>query len=266
MPCDVTAGNEAELENLLFEEVPRIVLDMIREDVNALDIPDAARALFDSSVPALQIESRIGSAIREVCARYRSRISVANNSAAPSTPQSLSSNQSVTARGDRALRPSGSPHTSDGSLQDVSHPGGTEASSTTVPLMPIRTTGQSSNTLQPNSVGNPYSEVIVEPAETVQHSDMNRPNVPEMPSFLGDFHEQGFIPAPGMDPHVSEVASGYLPPVSVGHRQNAEQDIRRLEHDLMNAFEEGMDDYDLADFDFHVDSGDDVFLNDESYP
>lgn len=95
MPYDLASANEADLETLLQQEVPRIVLHSLSEQVNNMDIPDAARALFDPSTPYFQFENLIGNAIREVFTTYRSATSTANNSTAPSTTQPSSDNVSI---------------------------------------------------------------------------------------------------------------------------------------------------------------------------
>jgi hypothetical protein len=152
VPYDLTATNGAELENLLHQEVPRIVLNSLREHINTLDVSDAARALFDASAPHLQFENWIESAIREVFTTFRSSTAAVNNSAAPPTPQSLLGNQYIT-EVRRAAHPIGLQPTHLGLLQSAHHSGNVESSPATAPSVSTETMQRSNNIVQPNTPG-----------------------------------------------------------------------------------------------------------------
>ncbi|KFY90085.1 hypothetical protein V500_05312 [Pseudogymnoascus sp. VKM F-4518 (FW-2643)] len=234
VPYSLTTPNEAELENLLLHEVPQRVLNSLREDVNSLDVADAARALFDASAPHLQIENRIRSAIRELCAEYRSSIATSNNSGAPCTPQSLPENHFIVS-GREPAQSTTSQSTDKGSLQSAQHPSEAESSLSAAPPGSTETMQHSNSIMQPSALDeSSYTEDI--PGQD--------------PALTGD-----------VLPHTSGTVSENLPPYYPDQFQNAQQYIQQVGLDVANAYGTSMDEYVLSDFDFQVDFADDTFLH-----
>lgn len=233
MPYSPGATNEAELENLLLQEVPQRVLNSLEEDINSLDIPDAARALFDASAAHLQIENRIRNAIRELCAEYRSSTVPENNNNALPTQQSPSEHQFI-ARGSDAAQ-SNSPSTYQGSLQ---------------------------NAQKSSDAGSSVSATPSDCTETMQHSN----NIVQLSALVEHSYSGGILqqsPALSCDlvPQTSRTVSEFLPLYHPDQLQSAQQYIQQADYDVTDAYRTSFDENILSDFDFQIDFADDTFPN-----
>lgn len=195
-----------------------------------MDIPDAARALFDPSAPYFQFDNLIGSAIREVFATIRSARGTANNAAAPPTPQSSSANPYTTGDSSTAQSATGE-STPIESLRSSHHQlGGLEYLPAVAP----------NNTMHPIAIGEP--------------------------SYSGHTHEQAPPLATELPSHASETASNLSPPNPPSQLQSGGHMQQGGHYDEANAYggsisESLFDEFDLdGSFDYQA------FLNMSSGP
>lgn len=238
MPYDLAAAKEADLEALLYQEVPRIVLNSLSEQVNNMDIPDAARALFDPTAPYFQFENLIGNAIREAFTTYRLATATANNPIAPPTPQSSSANLSIA--GDSSAAQSTSCECTTMDLSQTSRRRLWTFESLPGPLMSLGITQRWNNTMHPTETGEP--------------------------SNSGRIHEQLPPPATELAPHTSETALNSFPQSHPGHLKSAEEYIHQGAHDdITSAHGASMDEY-MYEFGLPEDFDNDAFLNMPSDP
>jgi hypothetical protein len=225
VPYDLAAANEADMEMFLRQEVPSIALQRLSEQVNSMDIPDAARALFDPSSPLLQFESVIGNAIREVCSTYRSARAKANNPEAPPTPQPSSSNPSIV--------------------------GDSSASSATRESMPVDPL-QSSHRQRSNFESLPAEASTMLPEITRQRNDTVHPRATG--GFSARTREQVPPPAVESAPQASETAPNPFSQNPPSQLQNAESYMQQSEYyDMASVDEAGMDEYAVDEFGLPLD-------------
>ncbi|KFY23968.1 hypothetical protein V493_05534 [Pseudogymnoascus sp. VKM F-4281 (FW-2241)] len=238
VPYDLAAANEANLETLLHQEVPRIVIESLSEQVKNMDIPDAARALFDPSASYFQFENLIGNAIREVFTTYRSATTPANNSEAPPTPptsQSFSVNPSIAG-------------------------GSSTTQSSTLESTPINSLHSSRDQL-----GSPAPLLAVIPPESSDfmrgQNNTAQPRVVNRMS-LRTWHEQSPPLADEVVPQTSEAASSLFPPNPSNQLQNAEAYIQdSMHHDMTSACGAVMDEYMLDGSGLPLNFEDEAFLD-----
>lgn len=176
MPYDLVAANEARLETRFHQELPRIMLNLLSEQVKNMEIPDAARALFDPTAPHFQFEELIGIAIRDFFIRYRSVTATADNPEAPPTPQSSPVNPSIA--GDSST-----------------------VQSATSESTPIDSSQSSHHQLGSS-----------EPLPAVAPNNTIHPIATGEPSYSGHSHEQAPPPATELASHALETASNLSPP------------------------------------------------------
>ncbi|KFY44117.1 hypothetical protein V494_01629 [Pseudogymnoascus sp. VKM F-4513 (FW-928)] len=95
VPYDPPAANESELQALLHQEVPRILLSSMRREIDNMENPDAERYLWNMSDPSMGFDTLVGQAIEEAFQIYRSATGASNNPGALPTPRSSSANSSI---------------------------------------------------------------------------------------------------------------------------------------------------------------------------
>ncbi|KFY08357.1 hypothetical protein V492_06299 [Pseudogymnoascus sp. VKM F-4246] len=95
VPYDPPAANESQLEALLHQEVPRILLSSMRREIDNMENPDAERYLRNISDPSMGFDTLVGQAIEEAFQIYRSATGASNNTGALPTPRSSSANSSI---------------------------------------------------------------------------------------------------------------------------------------------------------------------------
>lgn len=230
MPYDLAAANDANLETLLHQEVPRIVMDSLSEQVNNMDIPDAARALFDPSAPYFQFENLIGNAIREVFTTYRSAIATTNSPEAPLSPQPSSENRSIV--------------------------GDSSASQSTNWERTPRFHHQVDD-FEPSPTGAPPMSLDI----PQQWNGTRRQLEDEALTYLGFTREQVPPPATEFAPQTSETASSLFPSNPSSQLPSAGEFMQQDgHHDVTSAYNASMDEYMFVNFD--LDGG----FDDEAFP
>ncbi|KFY77026.1 hypothetical protein V499_03491 [Pseudogymnoascus sp. VKM F-103] len=225
VPYDLASANEADLETLLQQEVPRIVLNSLSEQVNNMDIPDAARALFDPSTPYFQFENLIGNAIREVFTMYRSATATANNSTAPSTTTQPSSDNASIADDSSVAQSTCWERTTVNSSRSSHHQSGSfESLPTVVPPVFPDTTQRWSDPMHPIAAGGP--------------------------SYSRSMHEQVPPPSAELVSRASETTSNIVHPNPSGRMHSAGEAMQQGgQHNVMNGYGTSMDEYMFVDFD-----------------
>ncbi|KFZ23857.1 hypothetical protein V502_01664 [Pseudogymnoascus sp. VKM F-4520 (FW-2644)] len=191
-PYNLPAANGADLETILHREVPRIVSNRLREQINNMDIPDAARALFDPSGPYFQFDNLIGSAIIEVFATIRSARGTANNAAAPPTPQSSSADPSTTG-GSSTAQSASWENTPIGTLQSSrGQLSGFEPSPSVAPKDTMHSGGTGGSSYSGHihgQVSPPAAELVLHASETA--SNLSPPKPPGQLHIRGEYMPQG---------------------------------------------------------------------------
>lgn len=226
VPYDLASANEADLETLLQQEVPRLVLNSLSEQINNMDIPDAARALFDPSTPYFQFENLIGNAIREVFTTYRSATATTNNPTASPTSHPSSESQSIAEDSSAAQSAIWEPTTMDSSQSSHHQLGSCESLPTVAPPMAIF------------------------PDTTQRWDDAIHPIMAGGPSYSGSIHGQAPPHAAELVSRASETTSNKVPqnPSSQMH-SSGESMQQGGRHDVTSAYGTSMDEYMFVDFD-----------------
>lgn len=230
MPYDLATAGDADLETLLHQEVPRIVLNSMREEVNNMDMPDAARALFNPTIPYFQLENFIGIAIKEVFTTYRSATATANNPEVPLTPQSSSENRSIVEESSAAQS----------ATCENAHTDSMENS---------RDQLRESESLPP-----------VAAPEIRNEWDAMRPGATGRGSYQQRVREQVPLSAAESASHVSETASNsFLQNPSSLQQCTEEYMSQGGHHDMTNAYGANMDEYMFVNFDLEGGFNDEAF-------
>jgi hypothetical protein len=205
-----------------------------------MDIPDAARRLFDPSSPHFQFEKLIDDAIGEVFAKHRSTIAAANNPTLPPTPQSLSVLSMAKYRD--STQPTTLESTPTDSSQGYHHQQGD--------VHPFPAVGPSTS-----------------PGITQLWTESIRPRAAGEPSNSEPMDGQVPPPAAELAPRDSEIASDSFPQNPLRQLQSAEEYIQLFGYqDMTSAGGANTNDNSFSNFDFERDFDDVVFPNVSSGP
>ncbi|KFY60948.1 hypothetical protein V497_03256 [Pseudogymnoascus sp. VKM F-4516 (FW-969)] len=225
VPYDLASANEADLETLLRQEVPRIVLNLMRERIDNWETSHVERFLY-TPVAMFALDRMIGSAIEEAFQIYRSATATANDPEATPTPKSSSTNPSIA--GDSSSAP--------------------------------WSTWESTPIDPPQASGNQFGGFGFFPA--VAPNDTIHPRATGGSPYSGHIREQAPPPAAELAPQHSEVASSSFAPDIPGQLQSAEEYMQQgSNQNVTSAYEAGMDDYMYIDLDFEEDFDDEAFPN-----
>lgn len=232
MPYDLSAANDADLETLLHQEVPQILLNWLRERVNNMEPYVAERFLSsisdssDSSDSYHGFDAMIGRAIDEAFTTYRSATATANNPETSLTPQSSSDNPSIA--GDNSTAQSA-----------------TWESTRTVPLQSSRD----------QSCGFEPAPAVIPPESSGFEHQQNNATPTRFRNPFTESHEQFPPPAAELAPQSSETASNSTLPNPPNQLQSAE------EYDVTSAYDASMDEYMFVNFDLEGGFDDEAFSN-----
>ncbi|KFX91755.1 hypothetical protein V490_05743 [Pseudogymnoascus sp. VKM F-3557] len=229
VPYDLPSANEADLQTLLHQEVPRIVLNLMREKIDNWETSHVERFLY-TSLAMFPLHTMIGSAIEEAFQIYRSA-TAADNPEAPLTPKSSSANPSIA--GDSS------------SAQSA-----TWESTSIDPLQ---------------ASGDQFVEFGFFPA--VAPNDTMHPRTARGSPYSGHIREQAPQPAAGLVPQTSEAASSSFVPNLSGQLRSTEEYMQQgSQQDATSAYGASMDDYMFVNLDFEGDFDNEAFLNVSSGP
>ena len=207
MPYDLASANEADLETLLRQEVPRIVLNLMRERIDNWETSHIERFLY-TPIKIFTLGKMIESAIEEAFQIYRSATATANDPEIPPTPKYSSANPSIA--GDSS---SAQWSTWESWLID-----------------PLQASG--------NQFGGFGFFPAVAPNDTIH------PRATGGSSYSGYIREQVHPPAAESAPQNSEVASNSFAPNIPDQLQSAEEYMQQGSHqDVTSFYEDGMGDY-----------------------
>jgi hypothetical protein len=244
VPYDLATTRERDLETLLHQEMPRIVLNFMREKINNMEIPEAAQHLFNISERCLNFETMIGTAINEVFAIHRSATATSNCPETLPTPQYSSANPSIagdSSTGQAALWEN-TPRVTPIDLFQSSRSqlGGFEPLPAVIPPKSSESTRQQKNATQQRAAGR---------------------------SYLESFDEQSPPLSAEMAPRTPETASKlFLPPPAGLLYSTGEQTQQDDYHDLTCDHGASMDEYVFINFDLEGGFDDQAFANVSSDP